>query len=61
MTHEQPKNMYTSAEVLKFGIVTITPNPGLLKSFADKAKSMGYKNLYQGVRVTEGDMNELVM
>ena len=44
----------------KFGIVTITPNPSLLKSFAEKAKSLGYENLYQGVRVTEGDMNELV-
>ena len=44
----------------KFGIVTITPNPSLLKSFADKAKSLGYENLYQGVRVTEGDFNDLV-
>ena len=43
-----------------FGIVTITPNPGVLKSFADKAKSLGYANLYKGVRLTEGDMNELV-
>ena len=44
----------------KFGIVSVTPNPGLLKSFEDKAKSLGYANLYQGVRITQGDPMEIV-
>ena len=44
----------------KFSIVTITPDPGVLRAFADKAESLGYENLYQGVRLTNGDFNDLV-
>ena len=44
----------------KFAIITITSNPGLLKTFEDKARSLGYEDLYQGVRVTEGDVDDLV-
>ena len=44
----------------KFGIISITSDSGLLKTFEDKAKSQGYEDLYQGVRVTEGDFNDLV-
>ena len=44
----------------KFAIITITSDPALLKTFEDKARSLGYEDLYQGVRVTEGDVNDLV-
>ena len=44
----------------KFGIVTITSDPGLMKTFEDKARSLGYEDPYQGVRLTEGDFNDLV-
>lgn len=44
----------------KFGIVTITPDKALIRSFRRKAASLGYEQLYQGVRVTPGDPNKLV-
>lgn len=44
----------------KFGIVTVTPDENLIKSFQEKAESLGYSHLYQGVRVTPGDPKELV-
>ena len=44
----------------KFGIATITPDPRTVKSFEDKANSLGYSELYQGVRLTPGDPKELV-
>lgn len=43
-----------------FGIVTVTPDAKLIKSFRQKAASLGYEQLYRGVRVTPGDPNELV-
>lgn len=43
-----------------FGIVTVTPDEGLIESFRQKAASLGYEHLYRGVRVTPGDPNELV-
>lgn len=44
----------------KFGIVTVTPDEDLIESFQEKAESLGYSHLYQGVRVTPGDPKELV-
>ena len=44
----------------EFGIVTITPNKGLIESFRLKAASLGYEHLYRGVRVTPGDPMVLV-
>jgi allantoin racemase len=43
-----------------FGIVTITPDEGLIESFRAKAASLGYQDQYRGVRVTPGDPKELV-
>ncbi len=43
-----------------FGIVTVTPDEGLIKSFQEKAASLGYEQHYRGVRVTPGDPTELV-
>lgn len=43
-----------------FGIVTVTPDEGLIESFRQKAASLGYEHLYRGVRVTSGDPTELV-
>lgn len=43
-----------------FGIVTVTPDEGLIESFRQKAASLGYEHLYRGVRVTPGDPTELV-
>lgn len=43
-----------------FGIVTVTPDEGLIESFRQKAASMGYEAQYRGVRVTPGDPKELV-
>lgn len=43
-----------------FGIVTITPDEALLESFRLKAASLGYEDLYRGVRVTPGNPDELV-
>ena len=44
----------------KFGIVTVTPDEKLIDSFRQKAQSLGYEDLYRGVRVTPGDPKELV-
>ncbi|MEO8409351.1 MAG: aspartate/glutamate racemase family protein [Propionivibrio sp.] len=44
----------------EFGIVTVTPDKGLIESFREKAASLGYAQLYRGVRVTPGDPMELV-
>lgn len=44
----------------EFGIVTVTPDEGLIESFRQKAASLGYEHLYRGVRVTPGDPLELV-
>lgn len=44
----------------QFGIVTVTPDPALIESFQQKAASLGYQDLYRGVRVTPGDPTELV-
>ena len=44
----------------EFGIVTVTPDKGLIESFKEKAASLGYAQLYRGVRVTPGDPMELV-
>lgn len=43
-----------------FGIVTVTPDKGLIESFRQKAAELGYEDLYRGVRVTPGDPTELV-
>ncbi|GGO82199.1 hydantoin racemase [Marinobacterium nitratireducens] len=43
-----------------FGIVTVTPDEGLIESFRQKAASLGYEHLYRGVRVTSGDPLVLV-
>lgn len=43
-----------------FGIVTVTQDPALIESFQQKAASLGYQDLYRGVRVTPGDPTELV-
>jgi Asp/Glu/hydantoin racemase len=43
-----------------FGIVTVTPDEGLIESFRQKAASLGYEHLYRGVRVTSGDPLALV-
>ncbi len=43
-----------------FGIVTVTPDEALIESFRQKAASLGYEQLYRGVRVTPGDPTELV-
>ena len=43
-----------------FGIVTVTPDEGLIRSFEVKAASLGYEAQYRGVRVTPGDPKELV-
>ena len=43
-----------------FGIVTVTPDEGLIESFRAKATSLGYEPQYRGVRVTPGDPTELV-
>ncbi|WP_205619082.1 aspartate/glutamate racemase family protein [Halomonas halocynthiae] len=45
----------------EFGIVTVTPDEALIESFRLKAASLGYEELYRGVRVTPGDPNELVL
>ncbi|QTF92076.1 aspartate/glutamate racemase family protein [Halomonas sp. BM-2019] len=44
----------------EFGIVTVTPDEALIDSFRQKAASLGYEQLYRGVRVTPGDPTELV-
>ena len=43
-----------------FGIVTVTPDQGLINSFRDRAAALGYADQYRGVRVTPGDPTELV-
>ncbi|NVK40384.1 MAG: aspartate/glutamate racemase family protein [Oceanospirillaceae bacterium] len=43
-----------------FGIVTVTPDEGLIESFRQKAESLGYGDQYRGVRVTSGDPLALV-
>jgi Asp/Glu/hydantoin racemase len=43
-----------------FGIVTVTPDQGLIDSFAARAETLGYAAQYRGVRVTPGDPTELV-
>jgi allantoin racemase len=43
-----------------FGIVTVTPDQGLIDSFRDRAAALGYADQYRGVRVTPGDPTELV-
>lgn len=43
-----------------FGIVTVTPDQGLIDSFRDRAAALGYAGQYRGVRVTPGDPTELV-
>ena len=43
-----------------FGIVTVTPDEGLIESFRQKAISLGYEEQYRGVRVTPGDPMMLV-
>lgn len=43
-----------------FGIVTVTPDEDLIRSFREKAASLGYEEQYRGVRVTPGDPTELV-
>jgi Asp/Glu/hydantoin racemase len=43
-----------------FGIVTVTPDQGLIDSFAARAAALGYADQYRGVRVTPGDPTELV-
>lgn len=44
----------------EFGIVTVTPDEGLIESFRQKAIALGYEDQYKGVRVTPGDPKELV-
>lgn len=43
-----------------FGIVTVTPDKDLIRSFQEKATLLGYGSQYRGVRVTPGDPTELV-
>jgi Asp/Glu/hydantoin racemase len=43
-----------------FGIVTVTPDQGLIDSFRDRAAELGYADQYRAVRVTPGDPKELV-
>lgn len=43
-----------------FGIVTVTPDEDLIRSFREKAISLGYEGQYRGTRVTPGDPTELV-
>lgn len=43
-----------------FGVVTVTPDEGLIESFRAKAAALGYEPQYRGVRVTPGDPTELV-
>lgn len=43
-----------------FGIVTVTPDETLIRSFRDKAAALGYAAQYRGTRVTPGDPIELV-
>jgi allantoin racemase len=43
-----------------FGIVTVTPDEGLIESFRQKAAGLGYEGQYRGTRVTPGDPTELV-
>ncbi len=43
-----------------FGIVTVTPDQGLIESFRQKAADLGYADLYLGTRVTPGDPTQLV-
>lgn len=43
-----------------FGIITVTPDQGLIDSFRDRAAALGYAGQYRGVRVTPGDPTELV-
>lgn len=43
-----------------FSIVTVTPDEDLIRSFREKAVSLGYEAQYRGVRVTPGDPTELV-
>ena len=43
-----------------FGIVTVTPDEDLIRSFQEKAASLGYEGQYRGTRVTPGDPTELV-
>lgn len=43
-----------------FGIVTVTPDESLIRSFREKAISLGYEKQYCGTRVTPGDPIELV-
>lgn len=44
-----------------FGIVTVTPDEGLIESFRRKAAALGYGQLYRGTRVTPGDPSALVV
>lgn len=43
-----------------FGIVTVTPDEDLIRSFREKAASLGYEDQYRGTQVTPGDPIELV-
>ncbi len=43
-----------------FGIVTITPDAGLIESFRARAEELGYLAQYRGVVVTPGDPNEIL-
>lgn len=43
-----------------FGIVTVTPDEDLIRSFREKASSLGYEDQYRGTQVTLGDPIELV-
>ncbi|MGB6007393.1 aspartate/glutamate racemase family protein [Castellaniella sp.] len=43
-----------------FAIATVTPDPGLIESFRQKAASLGYAAQYRGTLATEGDPKKLV-
>ncbi len=43
-----------------FGIVTVTPDEDLIRSFQDKAASLGLEEQYLGTRVTPGEPTELL-
>lgn len=43
-----------------FSIVTVTPDADLIRSFREKAASLGYEDQYRGTQVTPGDPIELV-
>ena len=43
-----------------FGIVTVTPDEDLIRSFQEKAAALGYEDQYRGTQVTPGDPLELV-